>query len=129
MQTRPCRVTKDKSLLSRARHGTISYKQIGFETNARDVLRMKTDGKWLEHGFDAVTFSRDDVLSGLPAPGATAEQGAGPSPSFKRRGRKGNYDCTPGGNCFTRGAQRSGATSTLANGQLELPGMRRKAGY
>ena len=84
--------TGKRRVITRDEWQDLEYKQIGFETNARDVLRMKTDGKWLEHGFDAVTFSRDDVLSGWPAPGATAEQGAGPSPSFKRRGRKGNYD-------------------------------------
>ena len=84
--------TGKRRVITRDEWQDLEYKQIGFETNARDVLRMKTDGKWLEHGFDAVTFSRGDVLSGLPAPGA--EQGAGPSPSFKRRGRKAQYDWT-----------------------------------
>ena len=71
--------TGKRRVITRDEWQDLEYKQIGFETNARDVLRMKTDGKWLEHGFDAVTFSRDDVLSGWPAPGG-AEQGAGPSP-------------------------------------------------
>ena len=85
--------TGKRRVITRDEWQDLEYKQIGFETNARDVLRMKTDGKWLEHGFDAVTFSRDDVLSGLPAPGASRAC-AGPSPSFKRRGRKAQYDWT-----------------------------------
>ena len=68
--------TGERRAITRDEWQDLEYKQIGFETNARDALRMKADGKWLEHGFDAVTLSRHDVLSGLPAPGATAEQDA-----------------------------------------------------
>ncbi len=48
--------------------------QIGFETGARDALRMKLERKWLEQGFDAVTFNRDDIVSGWPAPETRDDQ-------------------------------------------------------
>ena len=107
----------------------LEYKQIGFETNARDVLRMKTDGEWLEHGFDAVTFSRDDVLSGWPASVRPQSKARGHLRALSDVVAK---EITTGTRRQLFYARRSMSGATLrvrANEQLELPGMCRKAGY